>query len=77
MKRSELFQLLDEEIGVEQKKWVSDWVFEKEKNADWDQSNKGKSWTDEELKVVLSFAPTKENCLRFGKIDGKNDDDVG
>ena len=35
MKRSELFQLLDEEIGVEQKKWVSDWVFEKEKNADW------------------------------------------
>ena len=49
----------------------------KKKNADWDQSNKGKSWTDEELKVVLSFAPTKENCLRFGKIDGKNDDDVG
>ena len=67
MKRSELFQLLDEEIGVEQKKWVSDWVFEKEKNADWDQSNKGKSWTDEELKVVLSFDPTKENCLLLAK----------
>ena len=67
MKRSELFQLLDEEIGVEQKQWVSDWVFEKEKNENWDQSNKGKSWTDEELKVVLSFAPTKENCLLLAK----------
>ncbi|MBE5744885.1 MAG: hypothetical protein E7355_01975 [Clostridiales bacterium] len=67
MKRIDLFELLDNEIGVEQKKWVEDWLFEKEKNGDWDQSNKGKSWTDEELKVVLSFAPTKENCLLLAK----------
>ena len=25
-------------------------------------SNKGESWTDEELKIVLSSAPTKYNC---------------
>lgn len=31
----------------------------------WDQSNKGKEWTDAELKVVMLDAPTKENCLKY------------
>jgi len=34
---------------------------------DYDQENKGKSWTDDELKVVLSLPPTKENCLKLAK----------
>ena len=29
-----------------------------------DTSNKGESWTDEELKIVLSSAPTKYNCMK-------------
>ena len=33
----------------------------------WDQSNKGKPWTDDELKVILSFAPTKEHCLLLAR----------
>lgn len=33
-----------------------------------DTSNRGKAWTDEELKVVLSDAPSKYNCLKYAKI---------
>lgn len=28
---------------------------------------RGEPWTDDELKVILSFAPTKENCLLLAK----------
>lgn len=31
------------------------------------QENKGKPWTDEELEVVLSDAPTKANCEKYAK----------
>lgn len=33
----------------------------------WDESNTRKSWTDDELRVVLSDAPTKENCLKHAR----------
>ena len=33
-----------------------------------EKPNRGESWTDEELRVVLSSAPTKENCVRYAKI---------
>ncbi|WP_233992844.1 hypothetical protein [Salinibacter altiplanensis] len=39
---------------------------EKEK-SDWDQSNKGKSWKDEELRAILSAPPTVANALKFAK----------
>jgi hypothetical protein len=32
-------------------------------NSIGDTSNRGKKWTDEELKVVLSFVPTYNNCI--------------
>ena len=67
MKKSELFELLDKELTSGDRKLLNDYVFDKEKNDEWDQSNKGKSWTDDELKVVLSFAPTKENCLLLAR----------
>lgn len=67
MKRSELFEELDK-IKIENKeKLLQDYCFEKEKMTSYDQSNKGKPWADEELKVILSFAPTKENCLLLAK----------
>ena len=53
MKKSELFELLDKELTSGDVKLLNDYVFDKEKNGEWDQSNKGKSWTDDELKVVL------------------------
>lgn len=30
-----------------------------------DTSNKGKEWTDEQLKIILSDAPSKQNCLKY------------
>ncbi len=67
MKRSEFFEALDK-LSVENKtKNIKDYVFENEKNKNYDQSNKGKPWTDDELRVVLSFAPTKENCLLLAR----------
>lgn len=38
-----------------------------EKKIEYDEQNKGKEWTDEELRVVLSFSPSKENCLKLAK----------
>jgi hypothetical protein len=32
-----------------------------------DLANKGKEWTDLELRAVLLDAPTKENCLKFAQ----------
>ena len=42
--------------------------FEKENEHLRDTSNKGKSWKDEELKIILTDAPTKYNCLKYAKI---------
>jgi hypothetical protein len=30
-------------------------------------AQKGKSWTDDELRAILSDAPTKENCRRHAR----------
>lgn len=67
MKKIEFYEKLDK-MSIENKdKLIKEYLFEKEKNESFDQSNKGKPWTDDELKVVLSFAPTKENCLLLAK----------
>lgn len=42
--------------------------YEKENESKRDTSNKGGKWTDEELKVILSDAPTKENCMKYAKL---------
>ena len=42
--------------------------FEKESEHLRDTSNKGKKWKDEELKIILTDAPTKYNCLKYAKI---------
>lgn len=67
MKRKELFEMLDNNISCEDRKLLQDYVIEKQLQENWDQSNKGKPWTDDEIKVILSFAPTKENCLLLAR----------
>ena len=42
-------------------------VTEFEKEQPWDTSNTREPWTDNELRVVLSRAPTHENTLRLAK----------
>ena len=42
--------------------------YQKDNEASFDTSNKGKPWTDEELEIILSASPTKENCARFSRL---------
>jgi predicted secreted protein len=38
-----------------------------EMNRGWDESERGEPWTDDELRMILSDAPTKENCLKHAR----------
>ena len=42
-------------------------IREWEAGQGWDEGNKRNAWTDDERRVVLSEAPTKENCVRFAR----------
>lgn len=42
--------------------------YEKEHEEQRDTSNKGKKWSDEELEIILSDAPTKDNCIKYAKL---------
>ncbi|WP_314321327.1 hypothetical protein [Fusobacterium pseudoperiodonticum] len=72
--KDELFYLLKNEIddmGYTAKiEYVYNLLvdFEKENEELRDLSNKGKSWTDEELKIILMDAATKSNCIKYAKI---------
>lgn len=34
----------------------------------WDESNKRKPWSDQELRTILLDAPTRENCVKYAKL---------
>ena len=42
--------------------------FEKENEYLRDTSNKGQKWKDEELKIILSDAPSKANCIKYARL---------
>lgn len=42
--------------------------YEKENEYLRDVSNKGQKWADEELKIILSDAPTKANCVKYARL---------
>ncbi|MBX7062416.1 MAG: hypothetical protein K1X52_12220 [Pyrinomonadaceae bacterium] len=46
-------------------------VVDFEKETGWDERNKGQAWTDAELRVVLSDAPTQENCVKHAQAFGR------
>jgi hypothetical protein len=33
-----------------------------------EESNKGKPWSDDELRCILQTAPTRENCMLFARM---------
>src|SRR5438105_163203 len=53
---------LDDKLAI-----VQQCCIEAQESAGFEESNKGKSWTDEELRVVLQHAPTKENCMLLAR----------
>ena len=72
--KEELFSLLEVSIDgmnfEEKMRYIEKLLidFEKENEDKRDTSNKGKPWTDEELKIILSDAPTSKNCMKYAKI---------
>ena len=78
MKKSEykerMFDLLNDNIDCMVFNEKIDFVyniiieFEKENEHLRDMSNKGEKWKDEELKIILTDAPTKYNCSKYAKI---------
>ena len=36
-----------------------------------EKPNHGDAWTDDELRIILMNAPTKNNCIRFSQIFGR------
>ncbi len=53
---------LDEKLAI-----VKQCCIDAQESAGFDEGNKGNSWTDEELQVVLQHAPTKENCMLLAR----------
>lgn len=39
--------------------------YQKENEEKRDTSNKGGKWTDEQLKIILSDAPSEQNCMKY------------
>lgn len=39
--------------------------YQKDHEDERDTSEKGKKWTDEQLKIILSDAPSKDNCIKY------------
>lgn len=72
--KEELFSLLEVSIDgmnfEEKMRYIEKLLidFEKENEDKRDTGNKGKPWTDEELKIILSDAPTSKNCMKYAKI---------
>lgn len=78
MKRKEfkdkLYQVLDSDVeglSYNEKMRLVEMLlidYEKDNEDRRDTSNKGKAWTDEELKVILSDAASKSNCVKYAKL---------
>lgn len=57
--------------SMELRRIFSEALREWELDRGWEESQKGESWTDAQLRVVLSDAPTKDNCLKHARAFGR------
>lgn len=62
LKQSVAGMSLDDKLVV-----VQQCLIDVQEDEGFDESNKGSSWTDEELRLVLQHAPTKENSLLLAR----------
>jgi hypothetical protein len=67
-------QLIDAHEDVnpyELRRIFTEAIRDREIEKGWDDSAKGEPWADDQLRVVLSDAPTKENCLKHARAFGR------
>lgn len=57
---------LDDKLAI-----VQQCLVDAQLTSGFDESNKGKPWTDEELRVVFQYAPTKANCILLARANRK------
>lgn len=70
----EVFSLDIDGISYDEKmRLIEKYIVEyQQKNDDLrNKPNRGESWTDEELRIILQDAPTKSNCVKYSKIFGR------
>lgn len=69
--KNELYKLFDEDIDSldfqGKINFINDVLIEYQKDNEdkRDVSNKRQPWTDEELRIILSDAPSKQNCMKY------------
>jgi hypothetical protein len=66
--------LINENEGIdpyELRRVFTEAIRECEINKGWDEANRGEPWTDDQLRAVLSDAPTKESCLKHARAFGR------
>ena len=69
--KQKLYEVFNEEVDnidyLEKINLISNIFLEYQKDNEnkRDTSNKGEKWTDEQLKIILSEAPSKQNCMKF------------
>ena len=70
----ELWNIAVDELSYEDKMQLIEQYFTEfqiKHDEQRDRPNKGETWTDEELRIVLMDAPTKSNCIKYAKIFGR------
>ena len=69
--KQEVYRIFDTEVdglGFEEKINLIHKIFldyQKDHEDERDTSEKGKKWTDEQLKIILSDAPSADNCMKY------------
>lgn len=72
--KESLFEIFDANVDgmsyVEKMQYAEKIILDhqKENEKRRDTSNKGKPWSDEELKVILGDTPSRYNCLKYAKL---------
>lgn len=70
----ELFDSTIDEMNHEEKcKYIEKLIFDYQRDRDdrRQKSNSRKPWKDEELAIILSDAPTIENCVKYSRLFGR------
>ena len=70
--KEKIGKLLEEDISglstwEEKISYTRQVLVELDRERGYDESNRGKSWTDDELRLILQLSPTKENIVKLAR----------
>jgi len=69
--KKQLIELLSRDVYTlndsEKIAYIKAILVELEKDKEYDKSNKGNAWSDDELRLILQMQPTADNIVRLAK----------